>query len=98
MKKILSLACAGLLCAAFLGSCCSMTRVTGISSNTPIGSKEGVSKQYTYLGVFGKGGPSHSIKSAAQNGNIKTITHTEERIKSYFLGFVVKNEIHVYGE
>lgn len=98
MKKFFSIVCAGVFCAALLSSCCSMTNVAAISSNTPIGSKVGESTQYTYLGFIGKGGPEQSIKAAAANGGIKTITHVEHYNKMYFLGIVAKHQIRVYGE
>ena len=97
-SKIISLACAGIFTIAMMSSCVSMTNVAAISPNTPIGSKTGVSTQYTYLGFIGKGGPEQSIKNAAANGGIKTVTHVEHYDKLYFLGIVAKHEIRVYGE
>lgn len=97
MKKVLSLVCAGVLALATLSSCCSATSVVGISSNTAIGSKVGESTQWTIL-CFGKGGPKQSIKSAAENGNIKTVSHVEEYNTLYVGGIVAKHTIRVYGE
>ena len=98
MKKILSLACACVLAAATLTSCMSASTVAGISSNAPIGSKVGVSTQTTYLGLFGAGGPKQSIKAAAENGGIKTVSHVEHYNKAILGGLIVKHEIRVYGE
>lgn len=97
-KKVLSLACACAFAAATLSSCMSATTVAGISSNAPIGSKMGVSSQTTYLGCIGTGGPQQSIKAAAENGGIKTISHVEHYNKSILGGLIIKHEIRVYGE
>ena len=75
-----------------------MSTVAGISSNAPIGSKMGVSEQTTYLGFIGKDGPKQSIKAAAENGGIKTISHVEHYNKSILGGLIIKHEIRVYGE
>ncbi|MBQ0021140.1 MAG: hypothetical protein KBT39_11550 [Bacteroidales bacterium] len=98
MKKIFSIIGAGVFAAMLLSSCCSATHVVGISSNSAVGSKMGVSEQKTILGFFGKGGPEQSIKAAAANGGITKISHVEEYNKSIFFGVVVKHQIRVYGE
>ncbi len=97
-SKILSLVGAAVLTIASMSSCCSYTNVAGISSNSPVGSKMGVSTQTTYLWMFGGGGPKQSIKAAAENGGIKTISHVEHHNKLILFGLVAKHEIRVYGE
>jgi hypothetical protein len=65
-------------------------------NNTQLGSKEGVSSAETvlYLVSWGDSG----TKAAANNGDIKTIMHADQRVFSVFFGLYTKVSTVVYGD
>lgn len=98
MKKIFSIIGAGVFAAMLLSSCCSVNYPMYSSATPSLGSKVGEASSKTILGFIGKGGPTATLKDAAQNGGITKVNHVERTEKSYFFGIVCKHTTRVYGE
>ena len=96
MKLTLKALAAVALC-ALVSSCATISNPVTATSN-PLGSKCGVAKSITYLGVWTQGGEENGIDKAAKSAGITKISHVDSYTKNYLLGIIVEQTTKVYGE
>lgn len=65
-------------------------------NNTDLGNKVGSSTAHSFMGLFAFGDT--SIQSAAKDGNIKVIKHTDYNFTNVFFGLFTKTTVYVYGD
>ncbi len=106
MKKLLSIA----LIALALTGCTTapfMPSVGAIYSDTKaplsleynktdLGHKVGSASSHSFLGLFAFGDV--SVQSAAKDGSIKVIKHTDYEFTNVFFGLFTKTTVYVYGD
>jgi len=63
---------------------------------TKLGSKQGVSSNYSVLWLFAWGDA--GVKAAAQNGDITKINHMDMGLTSYVFGLYMRRDTIVYGD
>lgn len=64
--------------------------------NTDFGSKKGVATAYSILWLVTWGDASYA--TAAKNGNIRVMKHSDQEIQYYFFGIFNRWSVIVYGE
>lgn len=64
--------------------------------NTDLGKKVGQASTHSFLGLFAFGDA--GIQTAARDGNIKVIKHTDYQFTSILFGLFTKTTVYVYGD
>lgn len=65
-------------------------------NNTDMGRKVGQASAHSFIGLFAFGDA--SVQSAAKDGNIKVIKHTDYEFTNVFFGLFTKTTVYVYGD
>ena len=64
--------------------------------NTDMGRKVGQASAHSFIGLFAFGDA--SVQSAAKDGEIKVIKHTDYEFTNVFFGLFTKTTVYVYGD
>ncbi len=97
MKKFFSLCAIACAMVAFQ-SCCTVNAPMYCNAEGKIGSKVGEATSTQYLLLWTSKGKQQTLKEAAKNGGITTISQVEYQNQSVLGGIIMKRTTRVYGE
>ena len=98
MKKVIRLAAIAVATIVTMASCVTLNSGAAISSNSNIGPKMGEANSGIVLGIISVGGNENTLQRAAENGNIRKVSHVEYADKIILGGLYIKHTTRVWGE